>query len=270
MSGFSKKTKRVSMPASCVYVGIDVACASGKRLPVCVVSTGHRLEPLRIPNHLADLIPRGVGNSEIAKDSPFHQAAHEVVSAIRRIEGEMGWRIERVAVDAPAAPPATGSRTAEDELAKCGLSSFRTPHEPAWDGIREKCASHLGSGRSLATLPYANKIWMLFGFQLIAELRNSFKAEVIEVYPFAIVRSLPTQAGHKSTENGYRLQLAEIAVRTGWEPLELEAELKASVSGARHDRLDAFMAAWLASLPSANRRAFGDALDPDDSIWVPL
>lgn len=181
----------------------------------------------------------------------------------------MGWRIERVAVDAPPAPPPTNSRASENELAARGLSSFRTPPEFAWVEIREKCATHLGAGRSLATLPYANKIWMLFGFQLFAELRSGFTAEVIEVYPFAIVRALLSECEHKSTANGYQSQLAELAACTGWEPLELEAKLKASVSGSRHDRLDAFMAAWVASLPSAQRRAFGHADDPDDAIWVP-
>jgi hypothetical protein len=38
-----------------VYVGIDVACAVGKRLPICVVSAGHPLIPMTIPKHLAAL-----------------------------------------------------------------------------------------------------------------------------------------------------------------------------------------------------------------------
>ncbi len=45
-----------------VYIGIDVACSVGKRLPICVVSGGYPLIPLMIPKHLAGLIPRGVGN----------------------------------------------------------------------------------------------------------------------------------------------------------------------------------------------------------------
>jgi hypothetical protein len=81
------------MPAASVYVGIDVACARGKRLPICVVTGSDRLTPLTISNRLADLIPRGVGNSEILTSSPYHQTAREVVSAIRRIESEMGWRM---------------------------------------------------------------------------------------------------------------------------------------------------------------------------------
>ena len=226
--------------------------------------------PLTIPKHLAGCIPRGVGNKEIIAAAPFEQSARGVVRAIARIRDEMGWKVERIAIDAPAAPPAKGSRASEDELGRCGLSSFRTPVATAWAGIREKCANHLRLGGTVATLPYANKIWMLFGFRLFALLKDEIHAEVIEVYPYAIVRALLPACEHKSTEKGYRDQLDAIADRTGWEPQALEAKLKATVPGSRHDRLDAFMAAWVASLPPEERRAFGDARQSDDAIWVPL
>jgi predicted nuclease with RNAse H fold len=261
---------RSSVSSFPVYVGIDVACAIGKRLPICVVSPGCPLMPLTIPKHLAGAIPRGVGNKEITAVAPFREAARGVVSTISQILDEMGWHVERTAVDAPAAPPAMGSRASENELGRLGLSSFRTPSASAWAGIRDTCAGHLGSGGSAATLPHANKIWMLFGFELFASLKSSLKAEVIEVYPFAIVRALLPACQHKTTEQGYRDQLNAVAARTGWEPLKLETRLKATVSGSRHDRLDAFMAAWVASLPPERRRAFGDAQRPDDAIWVPL
>jgi Protein of unknown function (DUF429) len=141
---------------------------------------------------------------------------------------------------------------------------------PAWAGLIRQCADHLGRGGGAATLPHANKIWMRFGFELFACLRSRFKAEIIEVYPFAIVRELLPTCNHKSTEKGYRDQLAAVAARTGWEPQELEKKLKATVPGSRHDRLDAFMAAWVASLPPERRRAFGNPQQPDDAIWVPL
>jgi hypothetical protein len=192
------------------------------------------------------------------------------VRAIDRIAIDMGWLVERIALDAPAAPPAIGSRASESELGRLGLSSFRTPLAPAWAGIREKCVNHLNDGGSAATLPHANKIWMLFGFELFARLKSDLRAEVIEVYPFAIVRALLPACQHKSTREGYRNQLVAIAARTGWEPERLEARLKATVPGSRHDRLDAFMAAWVASLPLSRRRAFGDAQRPEDAIWVPL
>ena len=43
--------------------------------------------------------------------------------------------------------------------------------------------------REAAALPYANKIWMLFGFELFAGLRKELAAEVLESsvkYPEAI------------------------------------------------------------------------------------
>jgi Protein of unknown function (DUF429) len=219
--------------------------------------------PLAVPKQLAGLIPRGVGSREIVAVSPFQEAASAITSIVR----EMGWNVERIAVDAPAAPPATGTRASESEL---GLSSFRTPATSAWAGIREKCANHLELGGTAATLPQANMIWMLFGFELFACLKSAFAAEVIEVYPFAIIRALLPACEHKSTEQGYRDQLVAVSARTGWEPQSLEARLKATVPGGRHDRLDAFMAAWVASLPPERRRAHGNAQCPDDSIWVPL
>jgi hypothetical protein len=52
-------------------------------------------------------------------------------------------------------------------------------------------------------------------------------------------------------------------------PADLEIELKRVVAGSRHDRLDAFMAASVASLPREAVRAYGNENDPNDSIWVP-
>jgi hypothetical protein len=250
-------------------VGIDVACAVGKRLPICLVAQGHRVRPLIVPAHLAASIPRGLGNKQIMSALPFREAAQHVAGALKRIVDEMGWHIERIAVDAPAAPPVHDPRSSEVGLGRLGLSSFQTPAASDWAGIREKCVKHLLSGGSAASLPHANKIWMLYGFELFSALRHGLDAEVIEVYPFAIVRALLPSCGHKSTEQGYRDQLAAVAGRTGWEPQDLEALLKAAVPGSRHDRLDAFMAAWVASLAPEERRAIGDAKQPDDSIWVP-
>jgi hypothetical protein len=261
---------KTSVPSSPVYVGIDVACAVGKRLPICVVSVADPVMPLMIPKHLGAAIPRGAGNREIISPSPFREVAGDVVNAIRLVLEEMDWRVQRIAIDAPAAPPFAAPRASESELGRLGLSSFRTPAASDWAGIREKCLCHLDSGSSAATLPHANKIWMLFGFELFAQLRNSFCAGVIEVFPFAIVRTLLPACQHKSTDQGYKEQLAAVAARTGWAPQDLEARLKATVHGSRHDRLDAFMAAWVASLGSEQRRAFGDPLQPDDAIWVPL
>ena len=257
------------MPSLSIYIGIDVACAVGKRLPICVAEASQPLMPLDIPSQLAAAIPRGLGNKEILSAEPFRDAASKVLGAIKCIAHEKGWQIERIAIDAPAAPPKAGSRSSETELGRLGLSSFKTPPKSDWADIREKCARHLRSGGSAASLPHANKIWMLFGFELFLALQSGLGAEVIEVYPFAIVRALLPTCKHKSTEQGYRDQLTAVADRTGWKSHDLEARLKATVAGSRHDQLDAYMAAWVASLTPERRRAFGNSRQPDDSIWVP-
>jgi hypothetical protein len=53
-----------------------------------------------------------------------------------------------------------------------------------------------------------------------------------------------------------------LAARAGHQ--DLEARLRATVGGSRHDRLDAFMAAWVASLGAEQRRALGNPQQPDD------
>jgi hypothetical protein len=49
----------------------------------------------------------------------------------------------------------------------------------------------------------------------------------------------------------------------------LERALSSGVAGSRHDKLDAFMAAWVASLKPSERVAFGNKRDLGDAIWVP-
>ena len=81
------------MASQDVFVGIDVACASGKRLPLCIVSHGHPLMPLEIPKELAVLVPRGLGNRQIASANPFREHAKAVVSALQEIAWKLRWEV---------------------------------------------------------------------------------------------------------------------------------------------------------------------------------
>ena len=149
--------------------------------------------------------------------------------------------VKKADVSLRARPNSSGS-----ERASLGLSSFRTPAASAWAGYA-KVRNHLRLGGTTQLCP-CQQIWMLFGFELFACLKSRLKAEVIEVYPFAIVRALLPMCEHKSTEKGYRDQLAAVAARPGWAP-QIWKPAEGYVPGSRHDRLDAFMAAWIASLP---------------------
>lgn len=253
-----------------VFVGIDVACANGKRLPICFAQWERdRLTPLKIPTPLARAIPRGIGNGAVQDAAPFAELAAAVTAAIENILREMKWTIARVAIDAPASPGLLGPRQCEAALTKAGLSVFKTPNVSQWPDILFKCRQHLAGAGSLARLPHANMIWMRYGFELFSAFRrNGWKP--IEVYPFAIAHTLLQRHPHKSTDEGYGMQAGAIAERTGWSSSELEAQLRQTVPGSRHDKLDAFMAAWVASLPKDEVTVYGNRDDLDDAIWVPL
>ncbi len=183
-----------------VFIGIDVACAKGKRLPVCVAYRENRkLIPIDVREQLARHICRGPGNREILAENPFVSLAGSVASALDKLSSEMHWQIERIAIDAPASPP-QHIRKSEQQLSKKGWSSFSTPRVDQWEHIKEKCSGHLNNGGELARLPEANKIWMIFGFELFTHLRATFGSEVIEVYPSAIVLTLLKECPHKSTQ----------------------------------------------------------------------
>jgi len=118
---------------------------------------------------------------------------------------------------------------------------------------------------------------MLYGFKIFKELaRLPGSPELIEVYPHSIMRALISgDLLHKTISEGLSAQLEAIADATGWEPCELAAALRRTVPGLAHDRLDAFAAAWVASLTEENegrsiyRTFYGSCYNPLDRIWVP-
>ena len=55
---------------------------------------------------------------------------------------------------------------------------------------------------------------------------------------------------------------------TGW-PTSVSTESLNNIGyGSFHDKLDAYLAAWIASLKTSEREALGKP--PDDVIWLPL
>lgn len=251
-----------------VFLGIDVASAQRKRLPLCFVEKKlGRLEPLFLPEELSQSFPRGSGNAAIVEPNPFSALALQVARSIQQTCAQLQWTLVCAAVDAPAAPP-EDHRRCEVELSAAGFSVFKTPRAGDWPVIIKKCRDHLSKGGALSRIPHANKIWMQYGFELFAALQKS-GFYVIEVYPFSIARTLIGKHPHKSSHEGYDRQLDAIARHTGWGAQELHRALQSCVPGTHHDRLDAFMAAWVASLPAAKRSAYGNPACQGDAIWVP-
>ncbi|MCG2820575.1 MAG: DUF429 domain-containing protein, partial [Candidatus Atribacteria bacterium] len=92
--------------------------------------------------------------------------------------------------------------------------------------------------------------------------------ECVEVYPQAISRTLGSAAIHKSKKEGLIKQLSATSIFTGWPETVSKSCLKDIGYGSFHDKLDAYLSAWVASLNRDQREAIGSP--PKDVIWIPL
>lgn len=250
------------------FVGIDVACAKGKTLPVAFATWhGERLVPK--PLAKLDFAPL-VGKGNVAACDPdavqaFAAATHEY---LRRVEEELDVEIIRIGIDAPSAPRTDekSRRAAETALDREGISCFTTPSDSEFRVIRDKVEDHLRNGGEENALPHANQLWMQVGFGLYEELQNV--AECIEVYPQATVREMDAGVNHKFKSNAVQRQLRTAACYTGWPSGDdTEPDLQEIGYGKNHDRLDAYLSAWVAALDEGDRTAYGTP--PDDVIWIP-
>jgi predicted nuclease with RNAse H fold len=256
----------MSTPA---YAGIDVAIARGKRLPLCLaVLEEGRLVPLPLRRLRQPAPPRGGGNVWVLEPQAVRAFAEETAAYLDRVCAAEGLRLSRIGIDAPRdfCPPSIPVRPCEAALFKAGLSCFVTPSRARFEGIVAQARAHLRSGGSPGRLPHANRLWMLAGFALFRTLEGL--AECREVYPQAAVRALGAGAIHKTRREGLEAQLQAVAAVTGWPPPATGLRALGEIAyGSAHDRLDAYLSAWVASLGVADLAAYGTP--PHDLIWAP-
>lgn len=250
------------------FAGIDVAFRKRKRLPValCIWKEG-KLVPLAVKQQDAPDPPRGAGNVGALDPITIKRFAEDTVAYLRGLEKCFNVLIRRVAIDAPSDPRSNNLKRRRAELALDAhrISCFTTPSEDDFIQIRQKVHAHLRAGGAESCLPHANQLWMLVGFALFERLRLDW--ECLEVFPQAIVWKLGVSGTHKSKPGGVFAQLSAIARETGWPSPISESLLKNVAYGPTHDSLDAYLAAWIASLHPDERTALGDP--PNDVIWIP-
>jgi hypothetical protein len=249
------------------YAGIDVGFRKDKFLPIAVcLRVDGGLEPLPLATRGAPSPPRGMGNPAILNPTSVEGFVNDAKRYLRDVERYFGVEIRRVAIDAPYAPRAAGQprREAERALDQRHISCITTPDHQEFRLIREKAKAHIAAGLPASRLPHANQLWMLVGFALFDRLRSDW--ECLEVYPQATVSLLGAAKGHKSGKGAVAIQLAAAARKTGWKDASAE-RLRNIAYGALHDKLDAYLAAWVASLDASDREYLG--VPPDDVIWVP-
>lgn len=250
------------------FVGIDVAFAKKKVLPVsvCTAKAENRLDilPLRVA---FEKPPSGRGNVSALDATVRREFVAEVLAWIVRLEQAKGLMVRRIAIDAPSdfCRHPSGRRAAEAALDAKGISCFATPSEKEFETKVETSQKFLADGGKPSRLPNANQLLMLVGFDLFRTLEQRY--ECIETYPQAIVHVLKCASSHKSTSQGLQSQLDEAAKLLNVTATDLRAKLLTMGFGSTHDRLDAFLSAWVASLNEDDRTAFG--APPHDAIWVP-
>lgn len=251
------------------FIGIDVACAKGKYLPlvVCRQEDGLLL-PLPLASHSIKP-PKGLGNARTLHDEVNKAFANDVADYLETLCDALNLNPVRIAIDSPLRPRENylRRRVAEQALDKAGISCYTTPSADDFETIKAKGIDHLQADKPLQNLPHAHQIFMLLGFELNERL--SKVAECIEVYPHATVKQLGVADIHKSKGNQAELQLSAMSYYTGWPRTDDDWVLVDKMClGSMHDRVDAYSAAWVASLPEEERVCYGEA-ERGDAIWIP-
>jgi predicted nuclease with RNAse H fold len=251
------------------FIGIDLACAKNKYCPVsiCTIKRG-RLVPLQLTKETF-LPPKGSGNVATLNRQINYRYAREIKQYILRICEAHNLTPKRIALDAPLRPrnDSLKRRLAEQALDRLRISCYATPSVHDFEEIIARGKAHIAEGKELSRLPHSMQIFMLAGFAMAEVLADI--AEVIEIYPQANARLLNVAGKHKTKQDQSIVQLQAISEYTGWPKASHEWESVANICKApRHDKVDAYSAAWIASLPADKRLALG-SIDDNDAIWVP-
>ena len=251
------------------YIGIDVSCAKKKRCPIsiCVKKDG-KLVPLLLAKKMP-LPPRGFGNAATLIEENNIAYALAIKNYIVDVCRVHNLTPARIAIDAPLLPKGNNlkRRIAERELDSLKINYYATPSQSEFESIINRGKLHLKEGGEVNRLPHSMQIFMLAGFAIYQAVKNI--ASCIEVFPHATAKLLGTASKHKTKENQAYVQLHAMSKYTGWPCLEDEWKtVKDICSGDLHDKVDAYSAAWVASLDVEQHLVLGEPI-VNDAIILP-
>ena len=131
------------------YLGIDVAFAKSKRLPLCFCQrTPVGLRPIPIKSPDLPKPPAGRGNRVALDPEIVREYAESVLIYLAEIQSTLGLSIQTIALDCPSTPKAENldRREAEIQMDRLRISCFATPSETEFEQIRSKAVRHLEDG----------------------------------------------------------------------------------------------------------------------------
>ena len=234
------------------FVGIDVAFAKKKRLPLVLCTRdGSQLKPAPL-RRLDIKPPLGLGNAASINPEKVERFADETADYLTQVCQQLGVKPVRIAIDAPSAPRSDliSRRAAETAMDGAQISCFTTPSASDFDTIRAKVAHHLAIGGKSRNIPHANQLWMLAGFALFQRLKSI--APCIEVFPQATVRALKAGAVHKSKPGAVDSQLAAAGSTRGGPPRRTSSTAFRRLPG--RDGTIAWTHIWQPGSPPSRRR----------------
>ena len=180
------------------FVGVDVAFALGKRLPISICTwCDGRLVPLAL-RRLDLKPPEGRGNRLALDETVVAKFADAAVAYVQAVARQLDLQVVCVAIDAPSAycRPDRKRRAAEVAVNRAGIHCFPTPSAEGFNKARNKVEARFDAGSELARVPHANQLWMLPGFAVFRAFENI--CDVREVYPQATVQVLGAGQKHKT------------------------------------------------------------------------
>jgi len=252
------------------YIGIDVACKKDKYCPIsiCVKKDGI-LIPFQLANERAQS-PKGLGNIATLSEVNNLAYAAAIKKYILAICKSHQLNPVCIAIDSPLQPRAEHlkRRRAELELDKRKISCYTTPSKADFDNIIVKANHHIAGGGKANKLPHSMQIFMLAGFAIANALKDV--APCIEIYPHATAKLLDVAGKHKTKDDQAYIQLQALSKFTGWPSTQCEWDQVPYIcKGPTHDKVDAYSAAWIASLAQSDRLALGEP-EASDAIWLPI
>lgn len=247
-----------------VFIGIDLSVVKSKRPSVLFMSED--LKPISVAG-IKHKPPLGIGNAGCLDTNVVSGYVRGIVDYIKQVQDILQLQIGKIAIDSPSMYRSSNVaiRSSEKELMSDGYTLYKTPTKAELSAAVKKLQAEVSKFGSIQSPYYSNLLWIIPGIQLFKELGKTYTC--IETFPNAIVKQLDKNIGHKSNTEELYKQIGLFCKYLNIDKEELQRDLQTACVGSLHDRFDAYLCAWAASLPTEKIKIYGAE---NDTIHIPV